>query len=97
MPWIGDFTLLYLLKPTLLKCIKGWNKDLSCLQKQSVEAGKAAMVGVIFSLCSKMVLHFQQISPRSVRPLLPCKLHMEGSGRISLVPRGFMFSFFTEA
>lgn len=55
------------------------------------------MVGVTFSLCSKMDLLSQQISPRFVKPLLQCELHMEGSGRISFVPRGFVVCFFRVA
>lgn len=71
--------------------------DYSHLQQQSVETREVAMVDSTFFLFSKVLLHFQRITPKSVQHLLQSKLHFEGLGRIVLVPRGFMFCFSTEA
>lgn len=70
--------------------------DYSHLKQQCVETREAAMVDST-SLFSKVLLHFQRITPRSVQHLLQSRLHFEGLGRIVLVPRGFMFCFSTEA
>lgn len=49
------------------------------------------MVDATFSLFSKLVLHFQRISPRSMQHLLQCKLHFQGLGRFHLCPEDFCF------